>query len=118
MKEAVTFPHGEEEYSEALKIINAPFKGNTEELSAGELQNALEDSEVAEITGELTLTDTLTQVGIASSEWEARERISQGSIQINGDKVKDAEFITSSKSATSKGRILTKKGERDYFVTS
>lgn len=117
-KEVVTFLHGEEEYNKALKITNALFKGNIKELDAGELQDALKGFEAAEIADELTLTDTLVQAGIASSKREAREWINQGSIQINGDKVKDVEFIVSSKSAISKGRTLIKKGKRNYFVIS
>lgn len=117
-KEVVTFLHGEEEYNKALKITNALFKGNIKELDAGELQDALKGFETAEIADELTLTDTLVQAGIASSKREAREWINQGSIQINGDKVKDVEFIVSSKNAISKGRTLIKKGKRNYFVIS
>ena len=117
-KEDVTFLHGEEEYNKALKITNALFKGNIKELDAGELQDALKGFEAAEIADELTLTDTLVQAGIASSKREAREWINQGSIQINGDKVKDVEFIVSSKNAISKGRTLIKKGKRNYFVIS
>lgn len=117
-KEVVTFLHGEEEYNKALKITNALFKGNIKELDAGELQDALKGFEAAEIADELTLTDTLVQAGIASSKREAREWINQGSIQINGDKVKDMEFIVSSKNAISKGRTLIKKGKRNYFVIS
>lgn len=117
-KEVVTFLHGEEEYNKALKITNALFKGNIKELDAGELQDALKGFEAAEIADELTLTDTLVQAGIASSKREAREWINQGSIQINGDKVKDVEFIVSSKNAISKGRTLIKKGKRNYFVIS
>ncbi|MCR0499053.1 tyrosine--tRNA ligase [[Clostridium] innocuum] len=117
-KEVVTFLHGEEEYNKALKITNALFKGKIKELDAGELQDALKGFEAAEIADELTLTDTLVQAGIASSKREAREWINQGSIQINGDKVKDVEFIVSSKNAISKGRTLIKKGKRNYFVIS
>lgn len=117
-KEVVTFLHGEEEYNKALKITNALFKGNIKELDAGELQDALKGFEAAEIADELTLTDTLVQASIASSKREAREWINQGSIQINGDKVKDVEFIVSSKNAISKGRTLIKKGKRNYFVIS
>ena len=117
-KEVVTFLHVEEEYNKALKITNALFKGNIKELDAGELQDALKGFEAAEIADELTLTDTLVQAGIASSKREAREWINQGSIQINGDKVKDVEFIVSSKNAISKGRTLIKKGKRNYFVIS
>ena len=117
-KEVVTFLHGEEEYNKALKITNALFKGNIKELDAGELQDALKGFEAAEIADELTLTDTLVQAGIASSKREAREWINQGSIQINGVKVKDVEFIVSSKNAISKGRTLIKKGKRNYFVIS
>ncbi|MCR0263437.1 tyrosine--tRNA ligase [[Clostridium] innocuum] len=117
-KEVVTFLHGEEEYNKALKITNALFKGNIKDLDAGELHDALKGFEAAKIDDALTLTDTLVQAGIASSKREAREWINQGSIQVNGDKVKDVEFIVSSANAISEGRTLIKKGKRNYFVIS
>ena len=39
-KEVVTFLHGEEEYEKALKITNALFRGNIQELNAEELGDA------------------------------------------------------------------------------
>ena len=100
-KEVVTVLHGEEEYNKSLKITNALFKGNIRDLDAGELHDALKGFEAAKIDDALTLTDTLVQAGIASSKREAREWINQGSIQVNGDKVKDVEFIVSSANAIS-----------------
>ena len=87
-------------------------------MDAGELHDALKGFEAAKIDDALTLTDTLVQAGIASSKREAREWINQGSIQVNGDKVNDVEFIVSSANAISEGRTLIKKGKRNYFVIS
>ena len=113
-KEVVTFLHGEEEYEKALKITNALFRGNIQELNAEELGDALKGFEKKE--DNLLLPDCLVQAGIASSKREAREWINQGSIQINGEKQTSVEFVVSSANAIHDKDTLIKRGKRNYYV--
>ena len=72
--------------------------------------------EKREIENTISLTDVLVQAKIANSKREAREWITQGSIQVNGDKIKDVDFIVSNSNAISEKDTLIKKGKRNYFV--
>lgn len=115
-KEVVTYLHGEEEYQKALKITNALFKGNIKDLETDEIKDALHGMESTVIDDHLLLPDSLVAAHIASSKREAREWIKQGSIQINGDKIQDVEFVVSKENAISESKTLIKKGKRNYFV--
>lgn len=115
-KEVVTFLHGEEEYEKALKITNALFRGNIQDLNEEELGDALKGFEKKEVEDNLLLPDCLVQAGIASSKREAREWINQGSIQINGEKQTNVEFVVSSINAIHDRDTLIKRGKRNYYV--
>lgn len=115
-REVVTFLHGEGEYNKALKITNALFSGNIKELSGEEAADALKGMEARTVSDALPLPVLLVDAGIASSRREAREWINQGSIQVNGEKVKDVEFIVSKQHALHENKTLIKKGKRNYFV--
>ena len=108
--------HGEAEYEKALRITNALFKGNVNELSPEECEDAMKGFDAIQIQDGLALVDALVEAKIASSKREAREWISQGSIQINGEKIKDNEYIVSKENALSKGKSLVKRGKRNYYV--
>lgn len=115
-KEVVTFLHGEEEYNKAVKITQALFRGNIKDLDADEIKDACKGLEKREIENDLTLTDALVQAKIAGSKREAREWITQGSIQVNGDKIKDVDFMVSNANAISENDTLIKRGKRNYYV--
>ena len=108
--------HGEEEYEKALKITNAFFKGNIKDLTSDELEDALHGFDSIAVDDHMTLLDVLVQAKIASSKREAREWIKQGSIQINGERIKDCEFIVSSTHAITTNKTIIKRGKRNYYV--
>ncbi|MDF9823888.1 tyrosyl-tRNA synthetase [Breznakia sp. PF5-3] len=115
-KEVVTFLHGEKEYEKALNITNALFKGNILSLSQAEIHDALKGFDKIQIADNVTLVDCLVNANIASSKREAREWISGNSIQVNGEKITDLDFVVSSKNAIDKNCTLIKRGKRNYFV--
>jgi len=108
--------HGEEEYEKALKITNAFFKGNIKDLTSDELEDALHGFDSIAVDDHMPLLDVLVQAKIASSKREAREWIKQGSIQINGERIKDCEFIVSSTHAITTNKTIIKRGKRNYYV--
>lgn len=115
-KEVVSFLHGKDAYESALNITNALFKGNIKTLTPSECEDALRGFESQEVMDALSLTHLLVEAGIASSRREAREWISQGSIQVNGEKVLDPEFIVKKEDAICDSKTLLKKGKRNYFA--
>ena len=115
-KEVVTFLHGENEYNKAIKISEALFKGDVKTLSSEEASDALKGFEKREVADHITLTEALVSSGIASSKREAREWIKGNSIQVNGEKITDVDFVVSSEYALCHKDTLIKRGKRNYFV--
>lgn len=115
-KEVVTILHGEEEFEKALKITNALFKGDIKSLNDDEIKDAITGIEQIEVEADLNLVDAITTANIASSKREAREWISAGSIQINGEKVTNLEFIVSKDKAIVDNNVIVKRGKRNYYV--
>lgn len=114
--EVVKDLHGEAELEKALRISECLFRGNIKDLANDEIYDALKEMEKRVIDDKLTLVDALVQANIASSKREARELITAGSIQVNGDKQQDLAFIVSCEHALCEGMTLIKKGKRNYFV--
>lgn len=115
-REVVLFLHGDAELNKALKITDAFFKGNILELSEDEAADAFNNFEKIELPDALSLLELMIQAKIASSKREAREWIAQGSIQVNGIKVQDGEFIVTKANALADSCTLIKRGKRNYYV--
>ena len=64
----------------------------------------------------ITLTDALVNTKIASSKREARELINNGSVMVNGEKVKDPAFAVNKKDAFNEELCIIKKGKKNWFV--
>lgn len=115
-KETTIIVHGQEAYESALRISQALFGGDFTQLSQAELRQALKGMERRSIDDALPLVDVLVQAKICNSKREARELINNGSIAINGEKIKDVEFIVSKDQAIVDQDTILKKGKKFYFV--
>lgn len=117
-REVVTFLHGSAAYETALKITNALFKGNIRDLNADEQRDALNSMEKRSLQEPMDLASMLVTTKIASSKREAREWIKSGSIQINGERVKEETLMIDPSHVLVDGMILVKRGKRNYYVVS
>ena len=88
-REIITDLHGKEEYEKAVRISEALFKGNFNDLSNEELGEAFKGNEVKEIELNKIILDVLVEMNVATSKRQAREFISGNSIEIKGEKVKE-----------------------------
>ena len=114
--EVVRDIHGEAELQKALKITEVLFRGNIKELADDEIKAAMNGFEQKTVQDGVSLTEALVESGIASSKREAREWISQGSIQVNGERITNNEFIVSKEKALIENKTLIKRGKRNYYV--
>lgn len=115
-REVVKFLHGEDELKKALNITDALFKGDVKALTPEEIKDAITGIEQIEIEANMNLVDAITIAKIASSKREAREWIKAGSIQINGEKITDLEYIVDMNAAISDNHVIIKRGKRNYYV--
>ena len=100
----------------AEKITAALFKGDIKSLSEEEIKDAMAGLDQVEIDSGLNLVDAITTAKIASSKREAREWISAGSIQINGEKIKDFDYCINDSSTIVDNKLIVKRGKRNYYV--
>lgn len=117
-REVVTFLHGSAAYETALKITNALFKGNIRDLNADEQRDALNSMEKRSLQEPMDLASMLVTTKIASSKREAREWIKSGSIQINGERMKEETLMIDPSHVLVDDMILVKRGKRNYYVVS
>lgn len=114
--EVVRDLHGQQELDKAMKITDVLFRGNIQDLSADELKDALASFDTTIVNDGLPLVQILVDAHIASSKREAREWISQGSIQVNGEKKTDPDWIVSKENALFENKSIVKRGKKNYYV--
>ncbi len=115
-KELITDLHGEEEYNKAVKISEALFNGNLEELSAKDIMIGMKMVPSINLKGEVKLIDLLVDNEICSSRREAREMLSSGAISINNQKYSDENQVID-KSLAIEGKVLViRKGKKKQYL--
>lgn len=113
-KEVITFIHGEKAYQDALRISEALFNGNIKELSAKEIEDAFEEVPNIQCENSISLVDALKELGLASSNREARDFISKGAVSLNGDKVSDLNLELTKDLAIEGKYIILRRGKKLY----
>lgn len=114
-EEVVRDLHGQEALDTALKITNALFRGQLDELDESQRKDAVKDMEKIDCTTGLMLEEVLVNCSIASSKREAREWIKGNSISINGTKVKDPRTIITKVNAYVDNNVIIRRGKKRYY---
>lgn len=115
-REIITDLHGKEEYEKAIKISEALFKGNFSELSNEELEEAFKGNEVKSVEIDRNIVDVLVDMNVASSKRQAREFVSNNSIEIKGEKVNELDRIIDNNYLTNDTYLIIKRGKKNYYI--
>lgn len=115
-REIITDLHGKEEYEKAIKISEALFKGNFNELTNEELEEAFKGNEVKNIELNRNVLDILVEMNVATSKRQAREFISNNSIEIKGEKINQMDQVIDEKHLTNGTYLIIKRGKKNYYV--
>lgn len=115
-EEVIKFIHGKESYNSAIKISDALFSGNISSLSEQELKDALSGVPTKEITENTNIVDMLVNTNILSSKREAREFITNGSININGEKINNLDYLVNKEKALYNKYIVVRRGKKKYYL--
>ena len=110
--------HGEDGLAKAEKITETLFHGSIKDLSAEELKEGLADAPKTAVSDGIGLIDALTACGIAKSKGNARTLIQQGSIQVNGDRVTDLQYVLHQSDAYDHAFTILKKGKKNWFIVT
>ena len=114
-KEMTIMIHGEAAYEQAVRLSAALFSGNIKDLTTEEIKMGFEGIPQVELHEEIGLINALTLVGAAKSNREARDFINGGGVSINGDVVKDMNFVITDKDVIGEYTII-RRGKKNYYV--
>ena len=115
-KEVITFLHGEEEYNRAVAISEALFKGNIKELNSQEIEMCFKGLAKNQVEEGTTLVDVLPLIKASQSKREARDFINGGGVTVNGEVVKDLNFVVSKENAIDGKYTVIRRGKKNYYV--
>ncbi|WP_428911302.1 tyrosine--tRNA ligase [Niallia sp. Krafla_26] len=110
--------HGQESLDQAIKITEALFKGNIQDLSAAEIKQGFKDVPSYEhTTGEkIGIVDLLIAAGIVSSKRQAREDVTNGAISINGERITETDYVIAEKDRIEGQFTVIRRGKKKYFL--
>jgi len=116
--EVTTLVHGKEALESAKKISQALFYGNIKELSESELEDGFHDIPSADLSGvdEIGLIQVLVDHKISSSNRQAREDISNGSIYINGERQQELNTTIKKSMRLFNKYLVVRRGKKKYFL--
>lgn len=117
-KVIVTLVHGEEAYEQAIHISEALFSGKVKELSAKEIEDGFKGVPNIDIDADTNIIDLLVLAKAASSKREARTFLENGAVSINGEVVKDFDFIISKKNALNEKYTIIRRGKKNYYLVN
>ena len=116
-EEVTRFVHGEAALQDALKITNALFTGDVQQLNADEIEQGFKNMPTFESEKvEQNLATWLVDLGIEPSRRQSREDIQNGAISINGKKITDLEHIWTPEQSFEGRFVLVRRGKKKYFL--
>ena len=116
-EEVTRFVHGEAALQDALKITNALFTGDVQQLNADEIEQGFKNMPTFESEKvEQNLATWLVDLGIEPSRRQSREDIQNGAISINGEKITDLEYVWTPEQSFEGRFVLVRRGKKKYFL--
>jgi len=111
----VTLVHGKEALNIALKVTDALFSGEFDGLSKDAYKTLERVLDVVHIKDE-SYIELIVKSGLAKSNREAREFVSNGAISINGDKIQDNTFDLSNVVKVFDTYSIIRRGKKKYAL--
>jgi tyrosyl-tRNA synthetase len=115
-QEIVTLVHGEEGLKNAIKLTEALFSGNIKELNIEEIAMCFKDVQSVVSSGDMNIVDALVEIKAAPSKRQSREFINNGAVSINGEIVKDLDYIISKEKAIGNTFTVIRRGKKNYYL--
>lgn len=117
-REVTRLVHGEEGLQAALRISEALFSGDLQQLSEADLGQLFQDGMPASDAEaeQLTLVEALVKTGLAKSNKMAREFIGNNAVSINGEKCADVEAVLTAESGLHGRYHVIKRGKKLFHL--
>ncbi|ANU16824.1 tyrosine--tRNA ligase [Planococcus maritimus] len=109
--------HGEEALLDAQRITKALFSGDLKSLSADEMKAAFKDVPSVEMAKQAKpIVDLIVDSKVSPSKRQAREDITNGAISINGEKIRDLEYVVDEKDRLDDEFAIVRRGKKKYHM--
>lgn len=110
--------HGQDSLDQAIKITEALFNGEIQNLTATEIKQGFKDVPSYEHTTgeEISIVDLLIAAEIVSSKRQAREDVTNGAVSINGQRVTETDYVVSEKDRIEGQFTVIRRGKKKYFL--
>ncbi|MED4353857.1 tyrosine--tRNA ligase [Schinkia azotoformans] len=116
-EEVTKLVHGEEALQQAIRISEALFSGDIQNLSAAEIKQGFKDVPSHECKqDEISLLDLLVESKICPSKRQAREDISNGAIYINGERTTELERVVAAADRIEGQFTIIRRGKKKYYL--
>jgi len=121
-EEVVRTVHGQHGLDQAMRVTQAFFGGDISGLSADEMEDVLDDSEVTKITrdqlsGEgMRFSELAVSTGAGKSGGDVRRTVEQGGMYLNGDQVSDAGQIVGVEDLVEGRLLVIRRGRKNYSL--
>ncbi|WP_434402359.1 tyrosine--tRNA ligase [Planococcus sp. 11815] len=109
--------HGQEALADAQRITKALFSGDLKSLSADEMKAAFKDVPSVEMAKQAKpIVDLIVDSKVSPSKRQAREDITNGAISINGEKIRDLEYVVDEKDRLDDEFAIVRRGKKKYHM--
>lgn len=116
-EEVTEFVHGKEAVHQAEHISKALFSGEVKDLTADEIEQGFKNMPTVTVNKEPeNIVEWLVASGIEKSKRQAREDVTNGAIYINGDRIKDLEFMIDPSKQFDGKFVIARRGKETLFL--
>ena len=118
-REVTALAHGEDGLRDAEAITTSLFTGDVKGLTPAQLRAAFAGAPTTTLAAGdlgLPLVDVLVRVGLAESKRRGRELLTTGAIQVNGDRVAEADAVLSAEAVLPGGFVVLRKGKKTFHI--
>jgi tyrosyl-tRNA synthetase len=117
-EEMTALVHGEAALEQAIKITEALFSGEIKDLTAAEIKQGFKDVPSYDVKAEddLNLVEILVASGVVNSKRQAREDVTNGAIRVNGEQIKDLDYVLSDQDKIEGEFTVIRRGKKKYFL--
>ncbi len=115
-EELTAIVFGEEGLQQAMNITEALFSGEIKSLSDDEIPQAFAGMTTFDLVNYGNIVDVLVESKVLPSKREARQLIEGGAIYVNGEQVKDLDFVIDENALIADELTIIRRGKKTYFV--
>lgn len=115
-KEVITFIHGQQAYEEAVMMSQVLFSGKIANLTLEQVKACFNGVPTFDFEEDTQILNALVKIGAASSNREARQFVTGGSVLVNGEKVTDVTYVISKDDAFGKEATVIRRGKKNYYL--